>query len=215
MKTIFSILVPLLLFVAMPACLYAENSEFEGFSLTATMKGGYCINSFSDTTIDNGGLAAEPAYSLAPMAELTGAYNWDTMFVGLSVLGIQPQRAESKYQRIRPYFIDQYMIAALFEFGLCNNATTWVYAATGGYAKTTYSEADHHLAFGFGPCYRSVKSSLPELTGNEIGWMISMRYQYLMFWDIGIEFGVRGYSDNVMYTKTVGAVELGIFYKII
>ena len=229
MKPFFTTLITLLLLTIAPVFLHAENTEFEEFSLTASMKANLWMNSLGDIPVQKGVSSAgyiqtDLTYSFATAVELTGAYNWQTVFLGLSLLGTPPMRAEGDYKIVRSmsgqsasrsFYMDQYTVGALLEFGMCRSSQDWVFASTGAYAKTTYGDADHHTAIGFGPYYRSVESNLKQLESKDFGWIASFRYQYLLFWDIGIEADARIFVQEPYFDNAVYSFELGVFYKII
>jgi len=199
-----------------PVFLHAENTDFEGFSLTAGIKGSLCMKpeEYKGNLLDSDSSLS----MLAPVADVTFSYNWNLFFLGLSVTGArQSEKGSIKSQFSPEYTYDQYLVGSLIEFGLCSDWQIWVFRYSGRYAKTTYENADHHIAIGFGPCYSHVKfsSGMSEDINKEMGFAASLRFQYLLFWDIGVDFGFKGFFFKPFGDNTVGLLELGIFYKFI
>ena len=233
MKHLYQILFALLLFVSLPVCLHAERDYFEGFSLTVSLTQNYYLNKFKDVPIEKPyytypvpgtdyTLVSDPIKYYDPGLEVSMAYNWRSIFMGLSGFGFQPKRENGEYtidgyssnsgqhssSSPVPFYIDQYTVGALVELGTCSFSQDWVYSGTNTYAKTTYGNPTFHMALGIGRYYKSVKSDVPEYDGTSQGWIYSARFQYLIVWGLGLEISAKMFGYNTM---TLGA---GIFYKI-
>ncbi len=222
MKLFYQIFFTVLFFISLPVGLHANENYFEDYSLTVSLQANAFLNMYKEIEVAPSAATGyqwkyinfDTTKSFAPAVEVTGAYNWKIFFLGLSVFGIHPQRLETTYrdgfrgQKV-PYYIDQYVAGALFEAGLCNSNIS---AGNGYYYVNRYNNATYHIGMGIGPCYRSIESDIKQIEGSDYGWIMSLRYQSLLFSSVGIELEGRGLFIGNTPSAWFGC---GIFYKVI
>ena len=232
MKHLSWILTTAIILISIPSLLQADD-EFEGFSATVSATGNYCISSFGYIPVESTTPGVEKELYLDSVTnyplglDVTGSYNWNDKFIGISVFGLPPLKGYGTYEthlsyssgsssqgNPLPYYIEQYLVGAIFELGWCRTAQHWIYVRTGGDAGTTYGDAKFHAGIGFGPYYRKITSDLPIISGADKGWVGSMRFQYLLFWGLGIDCNLHAFFQKPYYDRMVLSAGLGVFYKV-
>lgn len=232
MKCLSWILAAVVTLVSIPSCLLASE-EFEGFSATVSATGNFCISSFGYIPVESTTAGEKKELYLDEVTnypfglDVSTAYNWNDKFIGISVFGYAPLKGYGTYEthlslsngqssqgNSLPYYIDQYMVGAILELGWCRTAQSWVFVRTGRSAGTTYGPAKFHAGIGAGPYYRKIKSDLPVIDGSDKGWVGSLRFQYLLFWDLGIDCNLRAFFQKPYDKRMVLSAGIGVFYKL-
>ena len=234
MKKNISALYIIILITFSISSIYANDKLFEGFSVTGSLTCSYANNVFE--YIPTTRLGSEPNVkfeiatgqfgSIAPGAEISAAYNWNDRFVGISGFGMMAPRYNDTFQLHKayknassqtgeyPFTLEQYFFGGIVEAGFCSTASHWVFISTGGDAGTTYGDPKFHASLGAGPYWRIIKTDIDELEGTTTGWILSMRYQYLLFKGLGLEATTRAFFEKPYWDRATLTVGLGAFYKI-
>jgi len=214
--------------------LYANDKLFEGFSVTGSLTCSYANNVFEYIPATRLGdepnvkfeIYTDQFATISPGAEVSFAYNWNDRFVGISGFGMISPRYDGTFQLHKvykngstqsgayPFFLEQYFFGGIFEAGFCSTAANWVFISTGGDAGTTYDDPKFHASLGAGPYWRIIKTDISEIDGTSMGWLFSIRYQYLLFKGLGLEATTRAFFEKPYWDRATLAVGLGVFYKI-
>ena len=214
--------------------IYANDKLFEGFSVTGSLTCSYANNVFEYIPTTRLGREPNVKYeiytdqfaSISPGAEVSFAYNRNDMFLGISAFGIMCPRYKGTFQLSKtyqnassqtgayPFSLEQYFIGGIFEVGFCSTASRWVYISTGSDAGTTYGEPKFHASIGIGPYWRIIKTDIAEIDGTSLGWIFSIRYQYLLFKGLGLEATTRAFFEKPYWNRATLSAGIGAFYKI-